>query len=77
MCDENTRFVFNRVLLSLSLQLLQVFESHAEHLGPSLFTEFSLSYIEQIQLRVRQVVDVPMVIFVLHIFIFGQQMISK
>lgn len=42
-------------------QMLQVFESHAEYLGPALFDEFALPYIKQIQQRVRARVDVPMV----------------
>lgn len=43
--------------------MLQVFESHAEYLGPALFDEFALPYIKQIQQRVRVKVDVPMVNF--------------
>lgn len=41
--------------------MLQVFESHAEYLGPAQFTEFALPYIKQIQQRVRAKVSVPMV----------------
>ena len=41
--------------------MLQVFESHAEYLGPDQFTEFALPYIKQIQERVRAQVNVPMV----------------
>jgi len=44
-------------------QMLQVFESHAEYLGPALFDEFALPYIKQIQQRVRARVDVPMCVF--------------
>ena len=42
--------------------MLQVFESHAEYLGPEQFTQFALPYITQIQERVRASVNVPMVI---------------
>lgn len=41
--------------------MLQVFESHAEYLGPDQFTEFALPYLKQIQERVRSKVTVPMV----------------
>lgn len=50
-------------------QLLQVFESHAEHFGPETFQTFALPYIQQVRKRVRKdlkekgVDDVPMVIF--------------
>ena len=43
--------------------MLQVFESHAEYLGPALFEEFAFPYLKQIQQRVRARVDVPMVNF--------------
>ena len=47
-------------------QLLQVFESSAEYLGPDLFTEFALPYIRRISAAVREKlkqkgIDVPMV----------------
>jgi len=35
------------------LQMLQLFESHAGILGPSLFREFSLPYIRHISSRVK------------------------
>jgi uroporphyrinogen decarboxylase len=41
--------------------MLQVFESHAEYLGPDIFAQFALPYIKQIQERVREKVNVPMV----------------
>lgn len=41
--------------------MLQVFESHAEYLGPEMFAQFALPYIKQIQERVRAKVNVPMV----------------
>lgn len=50
-------------------QLLQVFESHAEHLGPYLFNEFSLPYLKQICDGVKSEVsklglgDIPMTVF--------------
>ncbi|GAB6026558.1 hypothetical protein CHUAL_012974 [Chamberlinius hualienensis] len=49
-------------------QLLQVFESHAEHYGPEIFEEFALPYIRQISENVKKRLtdkglDVPMVIF--------------
>lgn len=50
-------------------QLLQVFESHAEHLGPNLFQEFSLPYLKQICDEVKERVlklglkDIPMTVF--------------
>ena len=34
-------------------QMLQVFESHAEHLGPDLFMEFCVPYLNQICDRVK------------------------
>ncbi len=48
-------------------QLLQVFESHAEFLGPALFSTFALPYLNQIVTRVKSVLlkkgidPVPMV----------------
>lgn len=43
--------------------MLQVFESHAEYLGPAQFTEFALPYLKQIQQRIRAAnVSVPLVI---------------
>lgn len=50
-------------------QLLQVFESHAEHLGPYLFREFALPYLKQICDEVKERVsqlgfeDIPMTVF--------------
>ncbi|XP_043199586.1 uroporphyrinogen decarboxylase-like isoform X2 [Amphibalanus amphitrite] len=49
-------------------QLLQVFESSAEYLGPDLFTEFALPYIRRISANVREKLkakdlDIPMTIF--------------
>ncbi|XP_064105205.1 LOW QUALITY PROTEIN: uroporphyrinogen decarboxylase-like [Macrobrachium nipponense] len=50
-------------------QILQVFESHAEHLGPYLFREFALPYLKQICDDVKKNVaqlgmeDVPMIVF--------------
>jgi uroporphyrinogen decarboxylase len=50
-------------------QLLQVFESSAEHLGPELFKNYSLPYIQDISSRVKAEVkakglgDIPMIIF--------------
>lgn len=41
--------------------MLQVFESHCEHLSPQLLEEFALPYIKEIRDRVRATVDVPMV----------------
>lgn len=53
--------------------MLQVFESHAEYLGPDQFTEFALPYIQQIQQRVRSQIDanIPMVggcFFIFYVF---------
>ncbi|XP_069940062.1 uroporphyrinogen decarboxylase isoform X1 [Cherax quadricarinatus] len=50
-------------------QVLQVFESHAEHLGPYLFQEFALPYLKQICDEVKEGViklglpDIPMIVF--------------
>ena len=47
-------------------QMLQIFESHAEHLGPDLFTEFSLPYLSQICDKVKAKLgkdSVPMTVF--------------
>ncbi|XP_014249164.1 uroporphyrinogen decarboxylase [Cimex lectularius] len=49
-------------------QLLQVFESNAEYLGPDLFAQFALPCIKEIALNVKQALkkenlDVPMTIF--------------
>lgn len=53
-------------------QLLQVFESNAEYLGPDQFNEFSLPYLRDIAKRVKEnlrvngggeAVDVPMTVF--------------
>ncbi|KAK4303913.1 hypothetical protein Pmani_024119 [Petrolisthes manimaculis] len=50
-------------------QLLQVFESHAEHLGPNLFQEFSLPYLKRIcdevkdQVAALDLQDIPMTVF--------------
>ncbi|KAK7075469.1 hypothetical protein SK128_004175 [Halocaridina rubra] len=53
----------------LVFQILQVFESHAEHLGPQLFREFALPYLKQICEEVKADVkkagfdDIPMIVF--------------
>lgn len=50
-------------------QLLQVFESSAEHLGPALFEKYSLPYLEEIAAGVKQGIterglgDVPLIVF--------------
>ena len=50
-------------------QLLQVFESSAEYLGPALFEEFSLPYLEEIADGVKRGItqrglgDVPLIVF--------------
>lgn len=50
-------------------QVLQVFESHAEHLGPQLFREFALPYLKLICDQVKEQVqllglpDIPMIVF--------------
>jgi len=47
-------------------QMLQVFESHAEHLGPDLFMEFCVPYLNQICDRVKASLGndaVPMTVF--------------
>uniref|UniRef100_T1JKF0 Uroporphyrinogen decarboxylase n=1 Tax=Strigamia maritima TaxID=126957 RepID=T1JKF0_STRMM len=50
-------------------QLLQVFESHAEHLGPESFREFCIPYLKQIRNRVvselksKDISPVPMIMF--------------
>ena len=47
-------------------QMLQIFESHAEHLGPDLFTRFCLPYLSQICDKVKAKLGkdaVPMTIF--------------
>lgn len=50
-----------------TFQVLQVFESHAEHLGPQLFRDFALPYLKQICDQVKERVqklglpDIPMV----------------
>ena len=46
--------------------MLQIFESHAEQLGPDLFTEFCLPYLSQIcdKVKVKLGKDsVPMIVF--------------
>ena len=46
--------------------MLQVFESHAEHLGPDLFVEFCVPYLSQICDRVKEKLGkdaVPMTVF--------------
>ena len=56
-------------MLFFMFQILQVFESHAEHLGPYLFREFALPYLKQICDEVKERVnqmgleDIPMVSF--------------
>ncbi|XP_027693884.1 uroporphyrinogen decarboxylase [Vombatus ursinus] len=50
-------------------QALQVFESHAGHLGPELFSEFALPYIREVAQRVKArlqeagLAPVPLIIF--------------
>ncbi|XP_053431009.1 uroporphyrinogen decarboxylase isoform X1 [Nycticebus coucang] len=50
-------------------QALQLFESHAGHLGPQLFTQFALPYIRDVAKRVKEglqeagLAPVPMIIF--------------
>ena len=50
-------------------QLLQVFESSAEYLGPALFEKYSLPYLEEIAAGVKQGItqrglgDVPLIVF--------------
>lgn len=39
--------------MSVSWQALQLFESHAGHLGPELFADFSLPFIQSIAKRVK------------------------
>jgi len=54
-------------VIYLSLQMLQLFESHAGVLGLDMFRDFSLPYIRQISSRVKDELsrqgldDVPMV----------------
>ena len=46
--------------------MLQVFESHAEHLGPELFVRFCVPYLSQICDRVKEKLGkdaVPMTVF--------------
>ena len=47
-------------------QMLQVFESHAEHLGPDLFAKFCVPYLSQICDKVKEKLGkdaVPMTVF--------------
>lgn len=59
---EHSIFIF--VLAFLSLQMLQVFESHAEVVGYDTFTLCSLPYLKQIAEKVKEKLGpdaVPMV----------------
>lgn len=53
VADIIWQFNLHTCLYVLSLQLLQVFESHAGVLGPSLFSKFSLPYLQQMSRRVK------------------------
>lgn len=62
-------YIFFNHQVAAGAQLLQVFESSAEYLGPDLFETFSLPYLEKIATGVKQGLtqrglnDVPMIVF--------------
>ncbi len=64
--DVNVDYLVGQV--KAGAQMLQVFESHAEHLGPDLFNKFCLPYLIQICSKVKDKLKadgldvVPMVI---------------
>ena len=47
------KLLFLDMQVKAGAQMLQVFESHAEHLGPDLFMEFCVPYLNQICDRVK------------------------
>lgn len=61
--------IYNHYQAAAGAQLLQVFESSAEYLGPVLFEKFSIPYLEEISTGVKQgllqrgLKDVPMIVF--------------
>ena len=63
--DINIDYLVNQV--KAGAQMLQVFESHAEHLGPDMFKKFCVPYLVQIcdkvkaKLRAENYEPVPMV----------------
>ena len=61
LTDLNIEYLINQV--KSGAQLLQVFESHAEFLGPDLFKEFAWPYLKRIAAEVKKQVDAPMTIF--------------
>lgn len=66
LCDVIVDYLVGKV--KAGAQLLQLFESHAEYLGPKLFNTFSLPYIRSIKLEVNGKLKkqgVPMVPFIL------------
>ena len=66
LTDVNIEYLVGQV--KAGAQMLQVFESHAEYLGPDLFDKFSLKYLTQIcqgvkeKLKNEGLEPVPMVI---------------
>ena len=64
LTDVNVDYLVGQV--RAGAQMLQIFESHAEHLGPDLFTRFCLPYLSQICDKVKAKLGkdaVPMTIF--------------
>ena len=64
LTDINVDYLVGQV--QAGAQMLQVFESHAEHLGPDAFKEFCLPYLAQICDRVKAKLgndSVPMIVF--------------
>lgn len=50
--DVNVDYLISQV--KAGAQMLQVFESHAEYLGPALFAKYGTPYLAQICERVKQ-----------------------
>jgi len=64
LTDVNVDYLVGQV--RAGAQMLQIFESHAEHLGPDLFVKFCVPYLSQICDRVKEKLGkdaVPMTVF--------------
>ncbi len=67
--DVNVDYLVGQV--KAGAQMLQVFESHAEHLGSDLFSKYCLPYLTQICLKVKDrlkdegIDEVPMVVIII------------
>ena len=64
LTDVNVDYLVGQV--RAGAQMLQVFESHAEHLGPDLFAKFCVPYLSQICDKVKEKLGkdaVPMTVF--------------